>query len=142
MNASRKSPGLCQETGTVINPQNNLDPMKIETTPTGCKPDNFRSSRSFKTRFKIAGDDKIYEVLGQEARTLNALIAAGSGGITSLEMSSWALRLAHYAMKLRRLGLDIETVREDHHHPVKGWHARYILKTSIQILGDQGRAAA
>jgi hypothetical protein len=115
--------------------------MKIQSLPHADKAENFASSRSFRTRFKIPDNEKIYEVLGQEARTLNALSAAGSQGITSLEMSSWALRLAHYAMKLRRLGLEIETVKEDHHKPVKGWHARYVLKTPVEILSGQAVSA-
>jgi len=44
-------------------------------------------------------------------------------------------------MKLKRLGLSIDMVREKHAGPVPGWHGRYILRTGIQILEQNGRAA-
>ena len=92
-------------------------------------------------RFKISGADKTLEVQGQEARTLLALHAAGNAGITALEVSSWALRLAHYQMKLRRLGLVIDMEREEHFAPARGWHGRYFLRTPIEIVEHEKVAA-
>ena len=94
-----------------------------------------------RSRFRIVGTDRIYEVEGQEARTFTALHDAGDAGITALEVSTWALRLAHYVMKLKKRGLTIEMVREKHAGPVPGWHGRYILRSGVQILEQYGRAA-
>ena len=73
---------------------------------------------------------------GQVARTLRALVEAGPRGVTSLEISSWALRTSHYIFVLRhRHGLDIETVREPHDGPAgPGSHGRYFLKTPVRII--------
>ena len=71
---------------------------------------------------------------GQEARTLRALIEAGDRGVTSLEISSWALRTSHYVFKLRGAGLVIEMVRERHDGPVPGHHGRYRLLSRVSIV--------
>jgi hypothetical protein len=68
-----------------------------------------------------------------------ALHDAGDAGITALEVSTWALRLAHYVMKLKKLGLSIDMVREKHAGPVLGWHGRYILCSGVQILEQDRR---
>jgi hypothetical protein len=91
-------------------------------------------------RFRVVGSDRLCRVLGQEARTLEALRCAGDAGVTAQEISSWALRLAHYCMKLRKLGLAIEMQREHHKGPVPGWHGRYFLKTPVEILTARGAA--
>lgn len=67
-------------------------------------------------------------------RTLQSLYAAGEAGITPLEISTWALRLSHYILKLRAHGLQIEMEREDHKGPVSGWHGRYRLRTAIEFV--------
>lgn len=87
-----------------------------------------------KLRFIIWNDGvaRHMELTGKTARTLDALVAAGQGGITAIEMSNtWALRLAAYVHDLRHAGLDIKTTREEHED---GWHARYILHTSVELL--------
>jgi hypothetical protein len=94
-----------------------------------------------RTQFRITGIDRLYSVEGQESRTLQALVAAGSAGITALEVSTWALRLAHHVWKLKKLGVTIDTVREKHAGPAPGVHGRYILRNSIEIV-DQDRRAA
>jgi hypothetical protein len=93
-----------------------------------------------RSRFRIVGADRVCEVEGQEARTLTALHDAGAAGITALEVSTWALRLAHYVMKLKKLGLSIDMVREKHAGPVPGWHGRYVLRSPIEVLST-GEAA-
>ncbi len=70
---------------------------------------------------------------GKLARTLLALESAGKHGVTALEVSNWAFRLAAYCHSLRnRYELNIETVMEPHHG---GRHARYILRSPIAIHG-------
>ena len=95
----------------------------------------------FLARFRIAGEEKIHQVEGQEARTLLALASAGAAGVTALEISTWALRVSHYVFKLRGHGLLVDMEREPHHGPVPGRHGRYRLRTAIQILHRE-RAAA
>ena len=85
--------------------------------------------------FRRLTDGRVFEVTGQTAKALVALVLAGDRGCTSLEVSSWALRLAHYVLYLRRLGLRIDTDREEHSG---GWHGRYRLRTGIEILETNG----
>lgn len=73
-----------------------------------------------------------FMVTGQTARALVALVKAGKGGVTALEVSSWALRLSAYVFTLRRdYGLAIETVREKHDG---GWHGRFVLRCPVVLL--------
>lgn len=73
-------------------------------------------------------------------QTLIALVNAGHGGVTALEMSSWALRLGHYVFILRRkYGLVIETQMEPHDG---GEQARYHLVSDVRIVVDADQTAA
>lgn len=88
------------------------------------------------------GKPRLEFLTGQFARAAEALIRNGDRGVTSLEISNWALRLSHYIHVLRnRHNLVIETVMEDHFEPVEGRHGRYILRTRCRIV-EQGRIAA
>ncbi|WP_156874158.1 winged helix domain-containing protein [Sphingorhabdus lutea] len=72
--------------------------------------------------------------MGQNARTLSALINSGKAGVTALELSSWAFRLGSYIHTLRsQYGLDIITIKETHNE-LGDWHARYVLNCDVQIL--------
>ena len=80
------------------------------------------------------------EVVGQFARTLNALISTGDKGITSGEISQmgWGYRMSHYILVLRnKYHLDIEMRREEHGG---GWHGRYFLHTLVRQLSDEEAA--
>lgn len=82
------------------------------------------------------------ELVGRFAQTLDALIRAGERGITSLEISSWALRLSHYVFILRtEHGLAISCEMEEHDGPYPGRHGRYRLETPARIA-EQGEIAA
>lgn len=102
-----------------------------------------RLTRTFEIR-EPEGNRTI-NTYGQVARTLVALLDAGDKGITSLDISSWALRTSSYISDLRhRHGLDIQTNDENHENPdgFVGTHARYILKSKVaEILDDQEVAA-
>ena len=82
------------------------------------------------------GEQRRFTVEGQIARTLKALVDAGPKGVTSLEISSWALRTSHYVFVLRhRHGLNISMDREDHDGPAGiGWHGRYRLLDPVEII--------
>jgi len=73
---------------------------------------------------------KTEEVSGRQAQTLLALVDNKKSGVTALEMSSWALRLAAYVHQLKALGLEIDCIREPHSG---GSHGRYFLRSDIQI---------
>lgn len=74
----------------------------------------------------------LFTVNGQQARALAALVRAGAGGVTALEVNSWAYRLGAYVHRLRHdNGLAIETVRERHDG---GFHARYVLRCPVILL--------
>lgn len=78
------------------------------------------------------GGERTIRVVGQFARTLDALIAAGQAGTTSLEVSTWALRLSHYIFVLRKdHGLLIEMKREPH---ATGEHGRYFLRSEVRVI--------
>ena len=80
---------------------------------------------------RATGPNGVFEVKGQTARTLIALIKAGAGGVTALEVNSWAYRLGAYVHDLRRRhGLAIETQREVHDG---GWHGRYVLHSAVTL---------
>jgi hypothetical protein len=83
--------------------------------------------------------ERIIVTTGQEARALLALIAAGTRGVTAQEVSSWAYRFAAYCHSLRRKGLAIVTIREEH---PGGWHGRHLLLDRVRLLdGAESEAA-
>lgn len=81
-----------------------------------------------------AGVIQTYTVRGQTSRTLYELVRAGPHGVTALEVSTWALRLSAYIFNLRKLGLEIATLHEEH---PEGWHGRYVLVTPVEILNGK-----
>jgi len=73
-----------------------------------------------------------FTVTGQVAKALMALVEAGTRGVTALEVATWAYRMGAYVFTLRRLhGLVIETEHEPHDG---GWHARYVLRSSVELV--------
>ena len=81
---------------------------------------------------EVLSDGRRFEVRGQTAKALVALVAAGNRGLTAQEAAHWAFRLAAYCHDLRKdHGLEIQTLREDH---PGGWHGRHVLHTPVRIL--------
>lgn len=65
-------------------------------------------------------------------QTILWLVHSGEKGITSLEVSSWAFRLADYIHTLRHdYWLNIITIKEGHDG---GHHGRYFLRDAVTIL--------
>lgn len=90
--------------------------------------------------FERLPDGRHFQVTGQTARTIAALVEAGDRGVTALECGAWAFRLAAYCHDLRHdFGLDIETQRETH---PGGWHGRHILRTPVRIVDIEPPALA
>ncbi len=87
------------------------------------------------------GNRRNITVKGQTAKALLALVEAGPRGVTALEASTWAYRLAAYCHDLRRKqGLSIRTDKESH---PGGWHGRHVLESDVRIEDDgaEGEAA-
>ncbi len=76
-----------------------------------------------------SGAARILELKGRDAWALGELIRAGDDGCTPIDTPG--PRWSSYVHKLRRAGLDIQTITEAHGGPFKGTHARYILRTTV-----------
>jgi hypothetical protein len=84
-----------------------------------------------RARITAVGPAGSFTATGQVAKALSALVAAGTRGVTALEVNSWAYRLGAYVHSLRHdCGLAIETVREPHEG---GWHGRYVLRSPVKL---------
>lgn len=70
--------------------------------------------------------------VGRVAWALRALIEAGERGCTPIDTPG--PRWSAYVFRLRREGLDIETITETHGGPFPGSHARYVLKAPLRIV--------
>ncbi len=88
---------------------------------------------------KIDPDGGVHEVVGRDAWALLNLIQAGARGCTPIDTPG--PRWSHYIFKLRRAGFIIETIDESHGGPFSGTHARYVLRSSVTVLHEMGRAA-
>lgn len=102
--------------------------VSVNTTYTK-QASHSRPQRILRYRFP---DGAEREVRGKEARVLEALVKAGRRGVTALELSSWALRLAAYVHGLRHeYGLPISMRLEPH---IGGFYGRYVLEAVAAIL--------
>jgi adenine deaminase len=83
-------------------------------------------------RLRIIRDDGGPSIVaqGQTAKAIRALVLAGAHGVTAQEVATWAYRFAAYCHVLRKKGLDIETLREEHSG---GWHGRHVLHTGVRL---------
>ncbi|MHC4053398.1 winged helix domain-containing protein [Bradyrhizobium sp. 25ACV] len=71
-------------------------------------------------------------VAGRAAWALLELLAAGHTGCTYFDNP--APRWSSYIHKLRKLGVIIDTLQEAHGGPFAGFHARYVLRSSVTVL--------
>lgn len=77
---------------------------------------------------------------GRNARALLQLVEAGSGGCTPITHPG--PRWSAYVHRLRHdFGLTIETKHEAHTGPFPGNHARYVLRSVVEVL-ETGKEAA
>ena len=80
-----------------------------------------------------SGADRTF--FGRVAWALNALITAGETGCTPIENPG--PRWSDYVHKLRKQGLVVETIDEKHAGPYSGTHARYVLRTEVEVIGRE-----
>lgn len=78
------------------------------------------------------------DVLGRQRWALEQLIAEGPNGCTPF--TNPAPRWAAYIHGLRALGIEIETISEQHDGPFAGTHARYVLRSYVKPILMAGDA--
>lgn len=83
-----------------------------------------------KIRFRLDGMERSEN--GRNAWALAELAKAGTDGLTPITMPG--PRWSSYVLKLRKKGISIETQWEKHDGPYRGEHARYVLRSPIEIL--------
>lgn len=83
---------------------------------------------------------RILHLPGREEWALRQLLSAGAKGCTPIDNP--APRWSAYVHKLRRRGLDIETIDERHGGPFPGRHARYVLHSHVLAVEAQHGEAA
>lgn len=79
-------------------------------------------------------------VRGREAWALRMLLDAGERGCTPINRP--APRWSAYILLLRQKGFDIETIYEHHDGPYAGTHGRYVLRSKIRVVREDGGIAA
>jgi hypothetical protein len=90
---------------------------------------------------RILPDGKALTVIGRDAWALRNLVKAGEAGCTPIDHPG--PRWSHYVFKLRGFGFLIETVNENHGGQFAGTHARYVLRSKVEILRESdGQEAA
>jgi len=86
------------------------------------------------------GRDVPLVLIGRNAWALLQLIEAGSVGCTPITHPG--PRWSAYVHRLRHgYGLTIETLHEAHAGPFPGNHARYVLRSAVEVL-ETGKEAA
>jgi hypothetical protein len=71
------------------------------------------------------------KVVGRFAWTLFELVKAGEKGCTPIDQP--APRWSNYVFRLRRQGVAIETITEVHAGAYAGTHARYVLRSTVEV---------
>ena len=98
--------------------------------------------KAFAVVVRLLPDGAPMKIVGRDGSALHQLYLASIGGCTPLACPG--PRWSHYVFKLRRMGIDIETLNEAHGGQFSGHHARYILRSAISLLiadDNQARAA-
>jgi len=88
-----------------------------------------------KARFRVSGPDGkavFMDLKGREAWALEILVSAGAGGCTPIDHPG--PRRSDYVVKLRGCGIDVATITEAHGGEFAGSHARYVLRTKVELV--------
>jgi hypothetical protein len=80
-------------------------------------------------------DGRPLTVQGRKAWALYELFGAGDTGVTPKERP--APRWSCNVQRLRKRGLVIETIRENHRGAFAGQHGRYVLRTTLSLVTVQ-----
>lgn len=79
-------------------------------------------------------------IAGRDAWALQELVNAGAKGCTPIDHPG--PRWSGYVHKLRKLGIRVETIHESHGGVFPGRHARYVLRSRVQIISTNNVEAA
>jgi hypothetical protein len=71
---------------------------------------------------------------------LDELLKAGAAGVTTIDYPG--VRVGDCILKLRKAGVDVQTVYEPHDGEFPGRHGRYILRSSVELLADNAQGFA
>lgn len=95
----------------------------------------------YQIRVRKLPDGTPQTIVGRDAWALEQLLAAGERGCTPIDRP--APRWSHYVWKLRtKHGITVETIDEGHGGQFAGHHARYVLRSAVEILTDELKVAA
>ena len=126
MSESMKNPGaLAGATGA------GLPSMEAAGTPSiaETKPKRQRRRAQYIVTPHESGCPFTVTAAGREAWTLECLAEAGAQGVTPRERP--APRWSAYVHELRRAGLPIDTLHEEHGGDFPGRHGRYVLRADV-----------
>lgn len=84
---------------------------------------------------QVDGAERPLHLAGRVAWAVHNLIEAGREGCTPL--THVGPRWSDYVFKARRAGLDIETVAENHGGTFAGRHARYVLRSNVEVVDQR-----
>jgi hypothetical protein len=73
---------------------------------------------------------------GRPAWALLKLDSAGEDGCTPIDTPG--PRWSDYVFKLRKVGIDVATIDEPHGGQFAGTHARYVLRSRVNVLSTEG----
>jgi hypothetical protein len=65
---------------------------------------------------------------------LDELVKAGTAGVTTIDYPG--VRVGDCILKLRKAGVDVQTIYEPHDGEFAGRHGRYILRSRVELLAD------
>jgi hypothetical protein len=77
-------------------------------------------------------DGRLVTLRGRLAWALIKLLGAGRKGCTPIDTPG--PRWSGYVHKLRRLGIIVETIHENHGGAFPGRHARYVLRSTVTVV--------
>jgi hypothetical protein len=63
---------------------------------------------------------------------LDELVKAGAAGVTTIDYPG--VRVGDCILKLRRAGVDVQTVYEPHDGEFAGRHGRYVLRSRVELV--------
>lgn len=81
---------------------------------------------------RVIANGDVLRFRGRDAWALHCLVVAGEAGCPPI--CHPGPRWSGYVYNLRRAGLDIVTKTERHAAPYAGTHARYVLRTPVEIV--------
>jgi hypothetical protein len=71
---------------------------------------------------------------------LEELVKAGAAGVTTIDYPG--VRVGDCILKLRKAGVDVQTIYEPHDGEFAGRHGRYILLSRVELLADDPRPSS